>query len=113
MGGLNASGARVGSDQAARALSVQARAASTMELQELRGECARARSRGCPGASASRRSSSRIRRSSPQSSLACAEKGRVASTTNMTSWSRLEAPALKTTIGTSAPCPVMAWPASA
>jgi hypothetical protein len=39
--------------------------------------------------------------------------GFVASSTNMTSWSRLLVPLLKTSIGMSAPCPFMVWPASA
>jgi hypothetical protein len=52
-------------------------------------------------------------RRSPHSKVAGDEKGLVASTTNMTSWSRLLVPALKTSIGVSAPCPFMDWPASA
>jgi hypothetical protein len=39
--------------------------------------------------------------------------GLVASSTNMTSWSRSLVPLLKTSIGMSAPCPFMVWPASA
>ena len=49
----------------------------------------------------------------PHSNLAGNENGRVASTRNMTSWSRSVLPALKTSIGISAPCPFMDWPASA
>ena len=44
----------------------------------------------------------------PYSNLAGDEKGRAASTTNMTSWSRSDVPALKTSIAMSAPCPFIA-----
>ena len=47
------------------------------------------------------------------SNLAGDEKGRVTSTTNMTIWSKSDVPALKTSIGVSAPCPFMGWSASA
>lgn len=50
---------------------------------------------------------------SAHSNLAGEEKGRVASTTNMTSCVRSVVPALNTSIGVSAPCPFMDCPTSA
>ena len=49
----------------------------------------------------------------PHSNLAGDANGLLASTTNMTSWSRSVVPALNTSIGMSAPCPFMDLPASA
>jgi hypothetical protein len=48
---------------------------------------------------------------SRHSNLAGDEKGRVASTTNITRALRSLAPLLETSIGVSGPCPVMNWPA--
>ena len=52
------------------------------------------------------------REMSPHSKLAGDENGRLASTTKMANSSRSVVPALNTSIGVSAPCPIIVMPAS-